>query len=44
MITTQELQALVELLSRAPMTQAEKLWAQTMVDKLAPKPETVEEN
>lgn len=34
MITPQELSALARLLNRVPMTQAEGLWVQHLIDKL----------
>lgn len=42
MITAQELQALVELLNRSPMTAAERLWCQALIERLA-KPEAAED-
>lgn len=38
-MTPQELQALVELLNRCPMTAAERMWCQTLIERLA-KPQT----
>lgn len=32
-MTEQEIQALVELLNRAPMTQAERLWLQALIQR-----------
>jgi hypothetical protein len=32
-MTLQEWQALIELLNRAPITQAEKLWLQELIDR-----------
>lgn len=34
MITAQELSALAQILNRVPMTQAEALWVQSLMDKL----------
>lgn len=34
MITPQELSALAQLLNRLPMTQAEGLWVQSLINKL----------
>lgn len=35
MITQQELNALIAILARAPLTPAEALWLQTLLDRLA---------
>lgn len=35
MLTTDELRALVELLERVPMTTAERLWVQALVNRMA---------
>jgi len=32
-MTLQELQAIVELLNRTPMTQAERLWLQALINR-----------
>lgn len=32
-MTEQEIQALVELLNRTPMTQAERLWVQALIQR-----------
>ena len=34
-MTTPELAALVELLNRCPMTAAERLWCQALIERLA---------
>lgn len=34
MITAQELSALAQILNRVPLTQAEGLWVQQLIDKL----------
>jgi len=34
-VTQQELQALVELLNRCPMTGAERIWVQELIGRLA---------
>mgnify|MGYP003646438743 FL=1 len=39
-MTPPELAALVELLNRIPMTAAEKLWCQALVERLAKAAET----
>jgi len=39
-MTQEELQALVLLLNRVPMTLPERLWVSTLLGKLAPAPET----
>jgi hypothetical protein len=38
-MTKEELAALVEILNRCPVTGAERLWLQALIDKLTPKPE-----
>ncbi len=39
MITKEELNALLQILQRTPMTQAEALWLNSVLVKLAPKAE-----
>jgi hypothetical protein len=38
MVTVAELTALVEILNRCPVTAAERIWLQSLVEKLTPKP------
>ena len=38
-MTQDELNALVELLNRLPMTMPERLWVSALLQRLAPKPE-----